>query len=372
MDGILTVDVNKKYNDYYEVSILWRTALKGTTSRAGLYLELLKELKFPQAAPKIINYIKSKTLPLLPYNPCSRFSPIQISLSMVNRCNLRCAYCGDAQDGTFDNAPKKEFTIEKIKQIFQTPLCRNAIYVNLAGGGEPLLCKDIVEIVEYLNSRGHLTLLTTNGILLPKFIERLTKAGLSKISISIYPANIDFLRDNLASLNKIHKIQNSHVITRSELENTPEELEDLVDFVYKAGSTRLRLWNCRPFGKNQDSSESFTSELPAFQIFYNKISKKYKGFVDWQGLYTASDSNLKAKKICRELWQLVPIDGGGCVTTCCGSPVNLRANVNAFVNTSEEIFNHPAIVSLRKKFIEPDTELPDMCKYCNLLEDPPM
>ncbi|MDR0409180.1 MAG: radical SAM protein, partial [Spirochaetaceae bacterium] len=200
--------------------------MKGSTSRAGLYLELLGSLKFPQAVPKIFNYIKSKTLSPLSYNPCSRFSPVQMSLSMVNRCNLRCAYCGDAQSGTFD-APKKEFTLERIKQIFRTPLCKNALYVNLAGGGEPLLCKDIVEIVEYLTSRGHLTLLTTNGILLPKFIERLTKAGLTKISISIYPDNIDFLHENLAELNKIHKIQNSHVITRSELEKKPEELEAL-------------------------------------------------------------------------------------------------------------------------------------------------
>jgi MoaA/NifB/PqqE/SkfB family radical SAM enzyme len=293
---------------------------------------------------------------------------------MVNRCNLRCPYCGSAQDGTFDNAPKAEFTLEKIKQIFQTPMCKNAMYINLAGGGEPLLCKDIVEIVKYLSSRGHLTLLTTNGLLLPKFIERLTKVGLSKISISIYPANIDFLRENLAALNKIHKIQNSHVITRSELENSPDELDDLVAFVYEAGSTRLRLWNCRPFGngKDMDDSESFTSELPAFRDFYKRISAKYKNFVDWQGLYTASDTNIINKKICRELWQLVPIDGSGLTTTCCGSAVNLRSGLNAFVNTSEEIFNHPPIVNLRQKFIDPDADLPDMCKYCNLLEDPPM
>ncbi|MDR2096980.1 MAG: radical SAM protein [Spirochaetaceae bacterium] len=346
--------------------------MKGSTSRMGLYLELIKYLKFPQSVPKIFNYIKSKTLRPLPDNPCSRYSPIQISLSMVNRCNLRCSYCGDAQDGTFDNAPKKEFTLEKIKQIFQTPLCKNAAYVNLAGGGEPLLCRDIVEIVEYLSSQGHLTLLTTNGLLLPKFIERLTKAGLAKISISIYPTNIDFLRENLAAMNKIHRIQNSHVITRSELEKTPDELDALVDFVYKAGSTRFRLWNCRPFGKDMESSESFTSELPAFQDFYKRTSAKYKNFVDWQGLYSASDTNISAKKICRELWQLVPIDGGGVTATCCGSAVNLRSDLNAFVNTSEEIFNHPAIVSLREKFIDPDADLPDMCKYCNLLEDPPM
>jgi MoaA/NifB/PqqE/SkfB family radical SAM enzyme len=291
---------------------------------------------------------------------------------MVNRCNLRCAYCGDAQDGNFDNAPKKEFTLEMIKQLFDTPLCRNAIYVNLAGGGEPLLCKDIIKIVEHLNSRGHLTLLTTNGLLLPKYIEQLTAAGLTKISISIYTTNVGFLRENLAAMNKIHRIQNSHVITRSELEKTPDELEALVEFVHDAGSTRFRLWNCRPFGQGQDSSECFTSELPAFIEFREKISKKYDNFVDWQGLYSASDTNEKDKKICRELWQLVPIDGGGVMGTCCGSAVNLRADINAFTNSSEEIFNPPAIVRLREKFLDPDAELPDMCKYCNLLEDPPM
>jgi hypothetical protein len=32
----------------------------------------------------------------------------------------------------------------------------------------------------------------------------------------------------------------------------------------------------------------------------------------------------------------------------------------------------PIIGALREKFIEPDDDLPDMCKYCNLLEDLPM
>jgi MoaA/NifB/PqqE/SkfB family radical SAM enzyme len=275
-------------------------------------------------------------------------------------------------DGTFDTAPKKEFTLERIKQLFDTPLCRNAMYVNLAGGGEPLLCKDIVGIVEYLTLRGHLTLLTTNGLLLPKYIERLTSVGLTKINISIYPTNIGFLRENLEAMNRIHRIQNSHVITRSELEKTPEELEALVDFVHNAGSTRLRLWNCRPFGQGQATSECFTAEFPAFKKFHEKISKRYGHFVDWQGLYSADGTGEGSRKICRELWQLVPIDGGGTLGTCCGTSINLRANINAFTSDSEEIFNHPAIVRLREKFIDPDAKLPAMCKYCNLLEDPPM
>ena len=101
-------------------------------------------------------------------------------------CNAKCKHCGSsAESKKYDN----ELTTREIKKAFNqiaNDMDASKILINVTGG-EPLLRKDLCEVMEYAtNELGFHWGMTTNGILLTvENIEKLRKANLETISISI-------------------------------------------------------------------------------------------------------------------------------------------------------------------------------------------
>ena len=115
-------------------------------------------------------------------DPCGR--PVEnIRISVTQRCNLECFYCH--REGE-DLKNGEEMTPEEIQRIMEIAASFSIGKVKLTGG-EPLLRKDIVEIVQKINStRGVEEIsMTTNGILLSKYAERLKDAGLARVNVSL-------------------------------------------------------------------------------------------------------------------------------------------------------------------------------------------
>lgn len=108
-----------------------------------------------------------------------------LRLSVTDRCNLRCAYCMPEADYVWlprENILRFE-EISRLVDIFQS-LGTNKIRVT---GGEPLLRRDLYQLIHYLSEKpGFKELsLTTNGILLAEQAERLRRAGLHRVTISL-------------------------------------------------------------------------------------------------------------------------------------------------------------------------------------------
>lgn len=112
-----------------------------------------------------------------------------LRISVIDRCNFRCTYCMPAEIFGPDYAflPKTELlTKEEIIRL-------GRIFVELGvekfriTGGEPLMRKDIVEIIEGLSNIDK-TMdigLTTNGVMLPRYAKKLKEAGLLRVNISL-------------------------------------------------------------------------------------------------------------------------------------------------------------------------------------------
>jgi hypothetical protein len=43
---------------------------------------------------------------------------------------------------------------------------------------------------------------------------------------------------------------------------------------------------------------------------------------------------------------------------------------NLFEGAPDKIFNHPLMVEIRRKLLDPDSEPPEICRNCNLLGQP--
>jgi len=103
-----------------------------------------------------------------------------IRLSVTTRCNLRCFYCHN--EGV-ENSPK-ELSPEDYEFLFK--IARNLGIKKLKiTGGEPLLRKDLEEIVRYGKKYFNEVSLTTNGTLLAERAKSLKQSGLDRVNISM-------------------------------------------------------------------------------------------------------------------------------------------------------------------------------------------
>jgi cyclic pyranopterin phosphate synthase len=109
-----------------------------------------------------------------------------LRISVTDRCDFRCVYCM-AEDMTF--LPKKDvLSFEEIEAIATAFIDRGTTRIRLTGG-EPLVRRDIMNLVQILGRRlGHglneLTI-TTNGSQLRKHAGGLAAAGIRRINVSL-------------------------------------------------------------------------------------------------------------------------------------------------------------------------------------------
>ena len=114
-----------------------------------------------------------------------------LRVSVTDRCDLRCVYCMKEK---MNFLPKNEvLSLEEIER-----LCDNFIELGVEKirltGGEPLVRKNIIHLIENLNKKKSSTTLkeitlTTNGSLLKKFAKDLKNNGINRINVSLDTIN---------------------------------------------------------------------------------------------------------------------------------------------------------------------------------------
>ncbi|MGC2399457.1 MAG: radical SAM protein [Acidobacteriaceae bacterium] len=115
----------------------------------------------------------------------SKHHPILAHIIPMRRCNLSCAYCNE-YDKVSDPVPTAEM-LHRVELL--AGLGTSIITIS---GGEPLLHPDLDEIIRGIRSHGAIATIITNGYLLtPERIQRLNRAGLEHLQISIDNVNPD-------------------------------------------------------------------------------------------------------------------------------------------------------------------------------------
>jgi len=112
-----------------------------------------------------------------------------LRLSVTDRCNFRCVYCMPKEvfgHGYRFMDRKELLTFEEIERVARAFAGHGVEKIRLTGG-EPLLRRDVESLVERLAAIPGLDLtLTTNGALLPLKAEALARAGLRRVTVSLY------------------------------------------------------------------------------------------------------------------------------------------------------------------------------------------
>lgn len=108
-----------------------------------------------------------------------------LRISVTDRCNLRCVYCMPEEGVTLiphDDVLRFEEIVEVVKAAVELGISKFRLT-----GGEPLVRKGIVELVQMIhNVKGVDELvMTTNGQLLEKYAKQLADAGMGRVNVSL-------------------------------------------------------------------------------------------------------------------------------------------------------------------------------------------
>ncbi|XP_033734817.1 molybdenum cofactor biosynthesis protein 1-like isoform X2 [Pecten maximus] len=110
-----------------------------------------------------------------------------LRISLSERCNLRCQYCMP-ENGVELTPSQKLLSSEEILRLSELFVKEGVQKIRLTGG-EPLVRKDVVEIIRGLNEFRDLGLqtiaMTTNGVTLARKAPVLKEAGLDLINVSL-------------------------------------------------------------------------------------------------------------------------------------------------------------------------------------------
>jgi MoaA/NifB/PqqE/SkfB family radical SAM enzyme len=112
-----------------------------------------------------------------------RLVPAVCDVSVTNLCNATCNFCSYAHDKGIVK-DRRWIDRDKLNQAMAILHRRGVRYINYQGG-EPLLHPKIDMLVSDARANGLQPAMITNGWLLPEKIERLIKAGLATLLVSL-------------------------------------------------------------------------------------------------------------------------------------------------------------------------------------------
>lgn len=170
-----------------------------------------------------------------------------LRLSITDRCNLRCHYCMPEDEYVW--LPREDvLSFEEITRVADLFGDLGVTRLRLTGG-EPLLRRDVPQLVGALASRPWLRdlALTTNGVLLADAAGELRRAGLHRVTVSLDTLDrdrfkqltrMDALPAVLKGLEAVQRegfadLKLDTVVTRGD---NDDELVPLVEFARAAGA----------------------------------------------------------------------------------------------------------------------------------------
>jgi len=183
--------------------------------------------------------------------------PIIVSYEITKKCNQRCKMCNNWEE--YSKYKNDELTTEEIEDIMGQLAARRVQIISLTGG-EPLIRKDILEVVGIIKRLGMNVHIVSNGTLLTKeMVTGLVEAGLDSITVSIDGAKASTHNSIRGFKNAFEKAVEGmrtarefgngrlHIGTNTVfMSETIDEIPDVVDLAHQLGAQSVRLMPLHP------------------------------------------------------------------------------------------------------------------------------
>jgi len=114
--------------------------------------------------------------------------PQSISFTLTNACNLRCRMCGQWSEEGYVRADKKrirnELSLVDWKRLIDE-LADHGVPALLLRGGETFMFPEIIELLNYIHTKGLIISIDTNGTMLKQYASDIVRIGKIHLTISI-------------------------------------------------------------------------------------------------------------------------------------------------------------------------------------------
>ncbi|HLV78120.1 MAG TPA: GTP 3',8-cyclase MoaA [Marinobacter sp.] len=215
-----------------------------------------------------------------------------VRLSVTDRCDFRCVYCM-AEDMTF--LPRQQvLTLEEIARLARSFVALGTEKIRLTGG-EPLVRRDIIELVQEIGGYGLRDFaMTTNGSQLPAMAEKLRQAGLHRLNISLDSLDPEKFR----------------TITRT---GNLNQVLDGIDAAREAGFRRLKLNTVVMRGRNDQEVPELIEFARRKQVDITFIEEMPLGEISEHDRGLALCTSDEVRGIIQQHHPLLPVaqDSGG-------------------------------------------------------------
>ena len=222
--------------------------------------------------------------------------PYVISWNVTNRCNLRCEHC------YLDSGPKKFQRLTTggfaDRSELDTKQCFAIVdqiaefapeTIVIMTGGEPLLRRDIIEIIRYGSEKDLWVVCGTNGVLITENLAGiLREAGLRGISLSLDaldPQIHDRFRgvtgaweNTVNGAGVLHRMEMPFIVQTTVGRHNAGEIEKIADFAYsEMGAKVFNLYFLVPTGRGMFVSDIAPEQYNEVLRTLAVIQKKYDG-----------------------------------------------------------------------------------------------
>ena len=204
-----------------------------------------------------------------------------LRISLIERCNLKCTYCMP-EEGIPLSPRNHLMSYEEIYTIAKTFVKHGVTKIRLTGG-EPLIRKDIHVILKKLSSLGVELSITTNAVLVHKYIDALKEFGIKRINVSLDTLNREKF-SQITRRNEFERVYQNillliregfHVKINSVLIKDFNE-DEIIDFIEltKKHLITIRFIEFMPFNGNKWDMSKLVSYAQVMDRAHAKYSKE--------------------------------------------------------------------------------------------------
>ena len=230
---------------------------------------------------------------------------LNLRVAITRRCNLQCQYCHLEGEENVKKNSAQEMTVDEIVRIVRIAAELGISNVKLTGG-EPLMRKDIVEIVKGTAAVPGLTDLsmTTNGVMLAYLAEELQANGLKRVNISLPTLNAemynkltggrleDVLEGVKAAVNvKLDPVKLNMVILR---DVNDDAVPEMIEFAKETG-TILQLIELEPINIDRTYFATHHKPLDDYEVMLKQraVSVRTREYMQNRRIYHLPDATVE-------------------------------------------------------------------------------